>query len=1062
MKGILLFLIAIALMGFAELKAQLKSKVLSTYHSGIFDDGAAEIGSFDPITNLYFFTNATDASIDVLDLSDPSNPILSFSIDITEYGDAVNSVAVKNGVVAAAIEADPKQAPGKVVFFDTDGNFLNEVTTGSLPDMVTFTNDGNKVIVANEGEPNDEYTVDPEGSVSIIDISNGVANATLQHADFRAFNGAAESLKNRGIRIFGPNASVSQDLEPEYIAVSSDDVYAYVTLQEANALAVVDIENAEVLDILPLGYKFWQFDRPVMGQFFLNQLTNLPSLGTPLYEGAEEIKVSGFSGLYCNLAESSQQELVFYTIPDRGPNAGAVSKGNVGSVQNLRPFKLPDYQARIVKFTLNITTGNVTLSENDYIYLTQKDGVTPITGRCNIPGFDEVPVAFTDDNVYTNIDYEFDGVQYHELEYDPFGGDFEGILLDNDGNFWMCDEYRPALYKFAPDGTLLERYVPEGTSLLGTIEQPVGFYGAETLPAVYAKKRANRGFEAIAYDPENNIIYAFIQSPIENPDNSVRNTTDVIRILGVDAATGQPVSEYVYLLENNAMSGHSVGRVDKIGDACYIGNGIFAILERDSSVPGENEGKKYVFLIDINKATNILGTPLAEKITSSDPNDKTLEMMTADDLAANEVRPVFKRKLVNLPSLGYLPSDKPEGLTLVGAGDVATAFAVINDNDFGLAGAGVSDDISLGILGFSNEGGGFDASNKDNGINITNWPVLGAYMPDAIANYSFGEKDYYLTANEGDSRDYDGYSEEERIKDLTLDDEYWDGAEIFQLDENLGRLNATTANGDIDGDGKYEYVFTYGARSFSIWDEYGNMTYDSGSEFEVKLSQLFEIDFNSTNDENFSFDNRSDDKGPEPEAVVVGEVEGKTYAFIGLERMGGIMIYELVSPYEAIYAGYMNNRNFDYSFDPDDVSLEDLQHIGDLAPEGLVFVQAEFSPNGKALLITSNEVSGSVTTWALGSTVGVENEEHNMMLINNFPNPFTSSTSINISIIEPGVASLEIYSVDGNKVASISNLFLDRNLHSIEFKAANLPAGAYYCVLKMNGKSETINMVKVK
>ncbi|MCB9296949.1 MAG: esterase-like activity of phytase family protein [Lewinellaceae bacterium] len=105
------------------------------------------------------------------------------------------------------------------------------------------------------------------------------------------------------------------------------------------------------------------------------------------------------------------------------------------------------------------------------------------------------------------------------------------------------------------DGILIERYVPEGTSLLGTTPQPEGTYGAETLPAVYSSRRANRGFEAIAYDPDAHVVYAFIQSPLENPDNSVRNNTDVIRILGVDAGSGTPVEEYVYLLERNQYSG---------------------------------------------------------------------------------------------------------------------------------------------------------------------------------------------------------------------------------------------------------------------------------------------------------------------------------------------------------------------------------------------------------------------------------------------------------------------------------------------------------------------------
>ncbi|MCA9730409.1 MAG: alkaline phosphatase, partial [Candidatus Eisenbacteria bacterium] len=190
--------------------------------------------------------------IDVLDISDPTNPTLLFSIDLSPYGNQANSVDVHDGVVAAAVEDNDKQAPGKVVFFDTDGNFLNYVMAGALPDMITFTPDGMYVLTANEGEPNDDYTVDPEGSVTVVDISGGVAAAVAATADFHAFNSA---VLDPSIRIFGPGSSVSQDLEPEYITISKDSKTAYVTCQENNAIAVVDIASATVTELVGLGHK---------------------------------------------------------------------------------------------------------------------------------------------------------------------------------------------------------------------------------------------------------------------------------------------------------------------------------------------------------------------------------------------------------------------------------------------------------------------------------------------------------------------------------------------------------------------------------------------------------------------------------------------------------------------------------------------------------------------------------------------------------------------------------------------------------------------------------------
>ena len=153
--------------------------------------------------------------------------------------------------------------PGFVAFYDTAGNRLSVVQVGALPDALTFSPDGRYVLVANEGEPREDYGVDPEGSVSIIDLSVGVLNLTqdnVRTADFRAFNGREDELRAAGIRIFGPGASAAQDFEPEWVEVSSDSRTAYVSLQENNAIAVVDIETATVTDIFPLGFKDWSAD----------------------------------------------------------------------------------------------------------------------------------------------------------------------------------------------------------------------------------------------------------------------------------------------------------------------------------------------------------------------------------------------------------------------------------------------------------------------------------------------------------------------------------------------------------------------------------------------------------------------------------------------------------------------------------------------------------------------------------------------------------------------------------------------------------------------------------
>lgn len=229
---------------------------IGAYEGGAL--GAAEITAFDATTARLFVVNGANGTVDVLDLRDPKTPKLVGTIDVKSLGAGVNSVAVHDGLVALAVEAAPKTNPGVVAFYNaSDLRQLEVVTVGALPDMVTFTPDGRYLLVANEGEPNSyglPDSVDPEGSVSVITV-NRAGKSTVATADFRAFNGKEAELRAQGIRIYGPGATAAQDLEPEYIAVNDSGTTAYVTLQENNAVAVVDIATAKVLSIKPLGFK---------------------------------------------------------------------------------------------------------------------------------------------------------------------------------------------------------------------------------------------------------------------------------------------------------------------------------------------------------------------------------------------------------------------------------------------------------------------------------------------------------------------------------------------------------------------------------------------------------------------------------------------------------------------------------------------------------------------------------------------------------------------------------------------------------------------------------------
>lgn len=251
--------------------AAIRLAPLGQYQSGVYLQSAAEIVTYDASTRRAFVINAASGEVDVLDLSDPANPTLAFTISVADLGADANSVATRNGIVAIAVEAEDRTANGAVAFYDTEGTRLSVVEAGALPDALTFSPDGRWVLVANEGEPVEDFARDPEGSVTIIDLSVGVENVTQAHvrtADFRAFNGREEELRAQGVRINGPGASAAQDFEPEWVEVASDNRTAYVSLQENNAIAVIDIETATVTAVWPLGFKDWSEGAPWAGKGF--------------------------------------------------------------------------------------------------------------------------------------------------------------------------------------------------------------------------------------------------------------------------------------------------------------------------------------------------------------------------------------------------------------------------------------------------------------------------------------------------------------------------------------------------------------------------------------------------------------------------------------------------------------------------------------------------------------------------------------------------------------------------------------------------------------------------
>ena len=230
--------------------------LLTSFSNGTAGTNSAEIVAFDEDVDRLYIANSIASKLDIVNFSNPALPVLITSISTTPYGN-INSVVAHDSIVALAIENSNPQLNGFVVFLDYNGNFLKQVTVGAMPDMITFNKNYTKILTANEGEPNASYTVDPEGSVSIIDLTPGIANLTNANVTtigLSAYNGQQVALVAQGIRIFSTSATVAQDLEPEYITISDDNTKAYVGIQEANALLTIDLTNNTIISLAALGY----------------------------------------------------------------------------------------------------------------------------------------------------------------------------------------------------------------------------------------------------------------------------------------------------------------------------------------------------------------------------------------------------------------------------------------------------------------------------------------------------------------------------------------------------------------------------------------------------------------------------------------------------------------------------------------------------------------------------------------------------------------------------------------------------------------------------------------
>jgi hypothetical protein len=335
----------------------------------------------------------------------------------------------------------------------------------------------------------------------------------------------------------------------------------------------------------------------------------------------------------------------------------------------------------------------------------------------------------------------------------------------------------------------------------------------------------------------------------------------------------------------------------------------------------------------------------------------------------------------------YAPSTmaqdfEPEFITV--ASDNIKAWVTLQENnaiaELDLSTNTVSAIWAMGTKNMNANGNGFDASDVSGSILIANWPVQSFYLPDGMANYSVNNKNYLITANEGDEKEYTPLNERTTVSAVTLDATKFPQGDMLKETHALGRFRITNTLGDTDGDGDYDALYSVGARSFSIWDATTkSLVWDAGDQLEWITSKHPAVGriFNADN-EGIALKGRSRAKGPEPEGVTVAEINGRSFAFVALERTGGVMVYDVTNPTAPVFEDYQNTRS-------------NTALTGDLGPEGIQYISNANSPTGKPYVIVANEISGTITVFeiinnTLVSATETINTDQNIVA---YPNPST-------------------------------------------------------------------------
>ena len=336
----------------------------------------------------------------------------------------------------------------------------------------------------------------------------------------------------------------------------------------------------------------------------------------------------------------------------------------------------------------------------------------------------------------------------------------------------------------------------------------------------------------------------------------------------------------------------------------------------------------------------------------------------------------------------------------------------------------------------ANRNQAFSGTDRGSTVSLDSFPgIFSLYQPRGLSFLRQAGQSYLLSANEGAARDYPAYSEIATIASTPLDPVSIPNARDLKIDTILGPLKITNTIGGRGVGLLYDSAVSFGGRSFSVWDSLGQLIFDSGDDFERTILSLEAANFNSSAISNQSFKARGPWYGPQPNAIVTGEVDGSLYAFISLRQMGGVMIYNLNNPRQPIFDSYLLNRNFSVA--------ADVPQAGDLGPVELSFVSGDRSPNGQALLIVSHSISGSLSIYELGQGIGLR-EYRPGTAPEIFPNPSTGIFHYQ------GVEKLQIFNSEGKFIKEV-----------LSHETIDLSAESPGIYLVKNRSGRTVRLLKI-